>query len=124
VRNATTKQSKIEEILEKVQALLTEHPNYKVYVAGHSLGGALSLVFAMEAASKLVTKQPVTCIVLGNPRTGNLAFRQVMHVSFFIFVFDFASYFIQSDRIFFLRLVSESRRKGDSVACAFITILT
>jgi hypothetical protein len=85
--NSTTKQSKIEEILEKVQALLAEHPSYKVYVAGHSLGGALSLVFAMEAASKLDTKQPVTCIVLGNPRTGNLAFRQVMHVSFFIFVF-------------------------------------
>jgi hypothetical protein len=75
------RQSKVDEILEKVEALLNEHPDYKVYIAGHSLGGALSLVFAMEAAARLQTGLPVTCIVLGNPRTGNLAFRQLMRVS-------------------------------------------
>jgi hypothetical protein len=75
-------QCKIDEILTKVQALVDELPDdYKVYIVGHSLGGALALVLAMEAAAKLRTKMPVTCVTLGNPRTGNLNFRQVIQVS-------------------------------------------
>lgn len=127
VSNISTKQSKIEEILEKVQTLLDEHPGYKVYVAGHSLGGALSLVFAMEAASKLVTKQAVTCIVLGNPRTGNLAFRQVIHVSLLISIFNWYNTFRYLTPIFspcFLMMPRVSKKKAGSVACAFTTSLT
>jgi hypothetical protein len=74
-------QCKIDEILTKVQALVDELPDdYKVYIVGHSLGGALALVLAMEAAAKLKMKKPVTCVTLGNPRTENLNFRHVIQV--------------------------------------------
>lgn len=74
--------SKVELILTKVQAMLDELDDYTVYIAGHSLGGALSLIFAMEAAATLRTSHPVTVFSLGNPRTGNIDFRHVICVSY------------------------------------------
>lgn len=59
---------------------MDEHPDYKVGVSGHSLGGALAVIFAMEAAAYLKTDFPVTCVALGNPRAGNLEFRHVVQV--------------------------------------------
>lgn len=75
---------KVDEILSKVQTLVDKlTDDYKVYIVGHSLGGALALILAMEAAAKLKTKMPVTCVTLGNPRAGNLNFRYVIQVSGF-----------------------------------------
>jgi hypothetical protein len=74
-------QSKLEEVLDKVKALLDQYPEYNVYITGYSLGGALSLIMAMEAALKLSSKGPITCIVFGNPRVGNRDFLHVVRVS-------------------------------------------
>ena len=71
-------------ILEKVAKLFEEYPDYHLYTAGHSLGGALATLFAMEAgASKDPRiKKPVTCITIAGPRVGNLTFARTFKVRF------------------------------------------
>mmetsp|Transcript_14718 Transcript_14718/g.24348 ORF Transcript_14718/g.24348 Transcript_14718/m.24348 type:complete len:480 (-) Transcript_14718:334-1773(-) len=78
--DAEKEPSKLDLIMGQVQSLLdiTEYEDFTVYVTGHSLGGSLSLLFAMEAAIKLRTPHPVTVFAMGNPRTGNLDFRHVI----------------------------------------------
>jgi pimeloyl-ACP methyl ester carboxylesterase len=66
---------KYEEITSKLRQLLQQHPGYRVYVTGHSLGGALATVFAFYAASSEVFGT-VTCITVGSPMVGNLSFEQ------------------------------------------------
>lgn len=61
---------KYEIILEQVRALVQEHPESKVRVAGHSLGGALATLFALEAATDDQLPKPVTCITSGAPKVG------------------------------------------------------
>ena len=90
----TTCTNKFECICDHLERLLQIYPNYKVYITGHSLGGALATVCAFELAvkwSKLSTsatstsypnrqqhkKRIVTCIPFGNPMVGNLQFQQV-----------------------------------------------
>jgi predicted lipase len=88
--------SKVALIMGKVQAMLEELDDYSVYIAGHSLGGALSLIFAMEAAVQLKTPYPVTVFALGNPRTGNLDFRHVICVSLLMSLLCFFALVISS----------------------------
>jgi len=64
-----------------MKCLLQEYPGYRVYITGHSLGGALSTVFAFQAAASTETwnlhlPTPITCISFASPMVGNLAFRR------------------------------------------------
>ena len=70
--------TKCEIILDQVIKLLREHPGYRLYSTGHSLGAALSTVFAFEAAclSRRDIPKPVTCINFASPKVGNLHFRK------------------------------------------------
>ena len=70
------KQMKYQIILDQVRKLLAECPGYRVYIGGHSLGGALATMLALEAAAdEAITKDfPVTCITSGAPKVGNLDF--------------------------------------------------
>jgi Lipase (class 3) len=73
--------SRIDTILQELRTLKTRFPSYKIYIQGHSLGGALSLIAALSIAADPVLAQmpldsapgsvPVTCITLGNPKPGD-----------------------------------------------------
>lgn len=73
-----TNPTKVEVILNQLRALREECPDYKIYVSGHSLGGALALIVALEAAA--VFGGGVTCITIGNPKTGNYQFRSAINL--------------------------------------------
>ena len=78
-RGVEAKQSKYEKITNKVLELLEEHPGFKVYVTGHSLGGALSTLFAFSSAADSRMPKPVTCINIASPKVGGLSFRRAYH---------------------------------------------
>jgi len=61
-------------ILEQVLALLECYPKCRVHISGHSLGGALATMFALEAAADERITEPVTCIISGAPKVGNQDF--------------------------------------------------
>lgn len=63
-----------DEILKEVQDLLEKHPDYNVFVTGHSLGAALSTLFGYEL-SKEIDKH-VTIVSFASPRIGNHEFRK------------------------------------------------
>jgi hypothetical protein len=71
---ATAENQKIKVILAEVGAIFKEHHEYKLYVGGHSLGGALATIFSFEAAAVAEIPKPVTCITSGAPKVGNLNF--------------------------------------------------
>ncbi|KAL3795355.1 hypothetical protein HJC23_009528 [Cyclotella cryptica] len=71
-------QSKYEEIMLHVQKLFESNPKYrdeyKLYVTGHSLGGALATLFGLYASASSIPPQPVTVVSVASPRVGNLEF--------------------------------------------------
>mmetsp|Transcript_10898 Transcript_10898/g.23624 ORF Transcript_10898/g.23624 Transcript_10898/m.23624 type:complete len:638 (-) Transcript_10898:157-2070(-) len=70
--------SKYAEIMRHINGLLEEKParkKYKLYVTGHSLGGALSTLFGFYAAgSSSALPLPVTVVSVASPRVGNVDF--------------------------------------------------
>ncbi|KAL3906805.1 MAG: hypothetical protein SGILL_009126, partial [Bacillariaceae sp.] len=58
-----------QEILQHLQTVLQDNPGYKIYVTGHSAGGALAKLFAFylsTSRSALDIPKPVTCICVGS----------------------------------------------------------
>lgn len=70
--------SKYEEIMTHVQKLFDALPeyktDYKLYVTGHSLGGALATLFGFYASASSIVPSPVTVVSVASPRVGNLQF--------------------------------------------------
>lgn len=60
------------QIRQSVQNLKTEHPNAKLLVTGHSLGGAMALICAMDLYN--LTRMMPSLYTFGEPRVGNAAF--------------------------------------------------
>jgi len=69
---------KYDVIIKEVKTLLKENPGYKLYVTGHSLGAAVSTVFAFYATCEDDIPKPVTCINFASPRNGDSNFRKVI----------------------------------------------
>lgn len=69
--------SKAEEIMGKLQALFKMYPDYKLWITGHSLGGALSTLFAFRAATDAgVRNKPVMNVSFASPFVGDHIFQK------------------------------------------------
>ena len=70
-----------DEVTAKVNELLKKHPKAKVYITGHSLGGALSALYAgMLFFNKedAVTDKIAAVYTFGQPRVGDKVFAEYM----------------------------------------------
>jgi hypothetical protein len=70
-----------QEILHHLQTCLEENPNYKIYVTGHSAGGALAKLFAFYLSSSRKAQQipkPVTCICIGSLVMGDRGYAEAV----------------------------------------------
>lgn len=68
--------SKYEIIEDQVIAVLDRHPGFKLYVTGHSLGGALSTLFAFMASARDEIPKPVTCVSVASPYVGDRSWKK------------------------------------------------
>jgi Lipase (class 3) len=75
-------------ILQMLSAIFRKHPDYHLYVTGHSLGGALATMFSVEAAAagdaneegEYFIPKPVNCVTVGAPKVGNLDFLRAFEI--------------------------------------------
>ena len=75
--------NKYTEIMDGVEELFQDperRANYKLYVTGHSLGGALATLFAFYAASEDDIPKPVTCVSVASPRVGDGRFQNAFRL--------------------------------------------
>ena len=63
-----------EELLSNVKTILEEHPDFDIYVTGHSLGGALSTLFGYMLANSI--ENNVNIVSYASPRVGNYAWKK------------------------------------------------
>jgi hypothetical protein len=71
--------SEYQEILQEfVLPVLRDHPGYKLYVTGHSLGAALATLFAFQVATEPDSKipKPVSLFSIAGPYCGDESFRE------------------------------------------------
>lgn len=70
---------KLDKITSRVLATLDEYAGYSIAVTGHSLGGSLATLQAMELAAIDDDRinDPITCITFASPKVGNRAFANV-----------------------------------------------
>lgn len=72
------KTSASEQVMKEIKRLVAHYKaqgeEVSITITGHSLGGALALLNANEAASSLPTDVPVSVMTFGGPRVGNSAF--------------------------------------------------
>lgn len=84
--------SKFEEIFAQLLDVMKkpQYEGYNLYIAGHSLGGALSTVFSYFVTSKKLeeVKSPVTNISIASPYCGDSNWRDSFMVSGEIFRFN------------------------------------
>jgi hypothetical protein len=62
------------ELVKSVKVILEEHPDYDIYVTGHSLGGALSTLFGYMLANEIENNVKVASFA--SPRVGNYAWKK------------------------------------------------
>jgi len=78
--NDDSETTKKDQIFSSVKALLKKHPDYKVYVTGHSLGAALATMASYYLSIDEEIPKPVTCINFASPRVGDSRFLKAVRV--------------------------------------------
>jgi len=70
------KPSRYAEIMDHIEDLFKDpdRKTYKLYVTGHSMGGALATLFGFYAAGSPSLPLPVTVVSVASPRVGNINF--------------------------------------------------
>jgi Lipase (class 3) len=68
--------NKCEKIMDHLVELVKKYPDFKIYTTGHSLGGALSTLFALEAAADPRLPKPISCFSIASPKVGSISFRK------------------------------------------------
>lgn len=65
------------DVLLRMLPILKRHSGYRLYVTGHSLGGALATIFSVVASAELdsIIPKPVTCVSFGSPFLGDQSFQ-------------------------------------------------
>ena len=63
-----------DKVATSVRELLTLHPDFSLYVTGHSLGGALATLFGYIFSHEVTT--PVVVTSFASPRVGNYAWKE------------------------------------------------
>jgi hypothetical protein len=56
-------------IITKIQSIIQQHPDYKIFVTGHSLGGALATLFGYILSYEV--ENMITVVSFASPRIGN-----------------------------------------------------
>lgn len=69
-------------VSSEVQKLLAAHPSYPIRVVGHSLGGALATICAMELHDFVRRKSRVRLTTFESPRVGNDDFAKLVRRHF------------------------------------------
>lgn len=70
----------MDQILTEVEDALEQYPGYRLYITGHSLGGALCSLVALSAAARFGTEtRPVSCFPIANPRAGDRNFADAIY---------------------------------------------
>mmetsp|Transcript_2961 Transcript_2961/g.5716 ORF Transcript_2961/g.5716 Transcript_2961/m.5716 type:complete len:469 (-) Transcript_2961:16-1422(-) len=65
---------KYQVIIEQVMDVIEEHPDYRLFVTGHSLGGSLATMLSFEAAADPRIPGPVTCVTIGALKVGTMTY--------------------------------------------------
>lgn len=73
-----TDETKCSQILHELVDLSEQYPGYRLYITGHSLGGALATLLAFHAAADPRIPGTVTCVSIASPRCGNLAWARAV----------------------------------------------
>ena len=85
VERDTTKYQKerYEEILDQIQECIGRYPGFKIYVTGHSAGGALAELFSfylstsrLRQVQNISIPKPVTCVSFGSLCLGDFGFQR------------------------------------------------
>ena len=80
-RGPSYPKERYEEVLTNILAVLEQYPDYKVFIAGHSLGGALALLVSFYASADPRIPKPITCVSVGSLLIGDDHFRQAFEKS-------------------------------------------
>lgn len=77
------------DVVRQVRGLVALHPDAKIFVTGHSLGGALATLCALEF--KRLGLDPDGVFTFGAPRVGNKAFAEIYNRSLKDVTFNFVN---------------------------------
>lgn len=69
-------------IFATIRRLVRQYPRYTIHVTGHSLGGALATICAMELNDMLSFRTHVRFTTFQTPRIGNEAFTRLVYYHF------------------------------------------